>query len=160
LDARIVDLPIDTAAEATVAMLQAIYTWEPRAQAVEITFAADVINGHLIAQLQLQITNVIAGTDTPYDRNNIDTSVTFGAYVPPPETWQDVEPHVLIVEQPVLVPVRGTPGAPGARGSLWFTGSGAPTTIAGVQAQDMYLDGVSGDVYQFDGTTGTWRRRV
>lgn len=162
VDARIVDLPINAAAEATVALLQAVYTWEPRAQTVEINFAADVINGHLIAQLQLNIINVISGTSTPYNANNIDTRTVFGAYVPPVETWQDVQPHVLIVEQPVLVPVRGQPGTPGtagARGSLWFTGSGPPTITAGVQPQDMYLDGLTGDVHQFDGIASTWRKR-
>jgi phage baseplate assembly protein W len=165
VDARIVDLPINAAAEATVALLQAVYTWEPRAQTVEINFAADVINGHLIAQLQLNIINVIAGTDTPYSSNNIDTRTVFGTYVPPLETWQDVQPHMLVVEQPVLVPVRGQPGTPGtpgtagARGSLWFTGSGPPTITTGVQPQDMYLDGLTGDVHQFDGVAGTWRKR-
>jgi phage baseplate assembly protein W len=71
VDARIVDLPIDAAADATVALLQAIYSWEPRAQAVEINFDADVLNGHLIVQLQLDIRNVIYATEQPYDRNNI-----------------------------------------------------------------------------------------
>lgn len=47
---------------------------------------------------------------------------------------------------------QGTPGAPGAtgtRGSLWYTGSGAPGTISGALAQDLYLDTATGNVYQF-----------
>jgi len=43
----------------------------------------------------------------------------------------------------------GPAGATGTRGSLWNTGAGAPGTIPGVLAGDMYLDTVSGDVYQY-----------
>jgi hypothetical protein len=50
------------------------------------------------------------------------------------------------------------------RGSLWFTGSADPTPTnpppAELQPQDMYLNGTTGNVFQFDGTTGTlaWRK--
>lgn len=40
-------------------------------------------------------------------------------------------------------------GATGARGSLWYTGAGAPGTIAGQQAQDQYLNTSNGDVYTY-----------
>jgi len=43
----------------------------------------------------------------------------------------------------------GATGATGTRGSLWYTGSGAPGTIAGVLTGDLYLDTASGDVYQY-----------
>jgi len=43
----------------------------------------------------------------------------------------------------------GATGAAGVRGSLWYTGSGAPGTIAGAIAQDLYLDTATGNVYQF-----------
>lgn len=39
-------------------------------------------------------------------------------------------------------------GPAGPRGSKWFTGSGAPGTLSGEQAGDMYLDMASGDVYE------------
>jgi len=40
-------------------------------------------------------------------------------------------------------------GLPGTRGSLWYTGVGAPTTIAGELPNDQYLDTTTGDVYTF-----------
>lgn len=54
--------------------------------------------------------------------------------------------------------VQGTPGTPGAagtngtngvRGSLWYTGTGAPSGITGALAGDQYLDTASGNVYTF-----------
>lgn len=39
-------------------------------------------------------------------------------------------------------------GPPGPRGTRWFTGSGAPGTLTGQQAKDMYLDRATGDVYE------------
>lgn len=178
VDQTIVDLPIDQAAEATVAILDALYFWEPRAQAVNIQFEADMLAGHLKCSLQLKIRNVIYGTDQPYDRNNI-----FGT------------PKKVTQQLPPLVEAEGIPGPPGpvgsagARGSLWFTGAGAPaagklapmkTPVQGPQgpqgaagkrgfiwlqgagdpvapqANDMYLNTSNGDVWQFDGVT--WRR--
>jgi hypothetical protein len=48
----------------------------------------------------------------------------------------------------------GDPGGPpGQRGSLWFTGTGAPGVIDGVLPADMYLDEGNGDVYRYDGVT-------
>jgi hypothetical protein len=148
VDARIVDLPIGSAAEATVVLLQAIYFWEPRAQVTDIQFDADVINGHLIATLKLNINNVIYGTDTPYTQANI-----FGA----PSRVVGELPHV---NEPVLIP--GPPGATGQRGSIWFTGAGDPSTAetANVQPMDLYLNTSNGDVWQFiaDGSAATWRK--
>lgn len=44
---------------------------------------------------------------------------------------------------------NGTDGAPGARGSEWFSGSGAPpASIPGSLPNDIYLDLVSGAVYR------------
>lgn len=42
----------------------------------------------------------------------------------------------------------GAAGSPGVRGSKWYTGTGAPTAIAGSIAGDMYLDTLDGAVYQ------------
>lgn len=44
----------------------------------------------------------------------------------------------------------GQEGPQGPRGSKWFVGDGAPGTIDGMQAGDMYLDRVSGIAYQLD----------
>ena len=43
--------------------------------------------------------------------------------------------------------VEGPSGPQGSRGTGWFTGSGAPTTIAGSMPGDLYLEQTSGDVY-------------
>ncbi len=45
-------------------------------------------------------------------------------------------------------------GANGARGSLWYEGSGAPGTIAGAANNDLYLNTATGDVYQY--SAGAW----
>ena len=42
----------------------------------------------------------------------------------------------------------GPAGPQGARGSKWYTGAGAPGTVAGAVAGDMYLDTASGTVYE------------
>ena len=42
----------------------------------------------------------------------------------------------------------GATGATGQRGSKWYAGAGAPGTIAGAMAGDMYLDNTDGAVYQ------------
>ena len=41
----------------------------------------------------------------------------------------------------------GATGAPGANGTKWYTGSGAPSTIPGAAAGDLYLDVDDGTVY-------------
>lgn len=43
---------------------------------------------------------------------------------------------------------KGDTGTSGVRGSNWYTGSGAPTTIAGSAVGDMYLDVTDGSVYK------------
>jgi uncharacterized protein len=158
VDQTIVDLPIDRAAEATVAILDALYFWEPRVEVVNIAFDSDVISGRLVCKLQLNIKNVIYGTDTPYDRNNIfdtprgvDQNLPEPPDVTPPDTEQIPGP-------PGPPGPQGPGGTPGARGSLWFTGTTDPAVGAapGVQAQDMYLNTISGAIFQFDGTS--WRR--
>lgn len=45
---------------------------------------------------------------------------------------------------------KGDTGDAGQRGSRWFTGAGAPSTIPGAIAGDMYLDTSSGVVYRLD----------
>lgn len=48
------------------------------------------------------------------------------------------------------------PGPAGQRGSIWTTGSGAPTVTGSELSGDMYLDEVTGDVWRFDGAA--WAR--
>lgn len=155
VDQTIVDLPIDQAAEATVAILDALYFWEPRVEPVDIHFDSDVVSGHLVCSLQLKIRNVIFGTDQAYNRNNIfDTPAQVDQSLPPtieqlPPTGQGPPGP----EGPAGPP--GATGPKGDRGSLWFTGAVDPTTTTGVKAQDMYLNTVTAAIFQFDGTT--WR---
>lgn len=161
IDQNIVDLPIDRAAEATIAILDALYFWEPRCVIQNINFESDVISGHLRCNIQLKINNVIYGTETPYDRNNI-----FGT---PTKVDQSLPPPPILITPPSDIVVGGGPpgpegpeGPPGAtgpkgdRGSLWFTGTTDPSgVVANVKAQDMYLNTTTAAIFQFDGTT--WR---
>lgn len=41
----------------------------------------------------------------------------------------------------------GADGADGLRGTQWFTGTGAPTTVVGSEVGDLYLDVTDGTVY-------------
>jgi hypothetical protein len=66
LDDTIVDRPINDAAAVTVAILAAVTQWEPRCHVMNISFEADAINGHLVVLLQLDIQNVIYGSNAPY----------------------------------------------------------------------------------------------
>jgi hypothetical protein len=43
--------------------------------------------------------------------------------------------------------LQGPAGPQGNRGTGWFTGSGAPTTVPGSIPGDLYLDQSNGDVY-------------
>jgi hypothetical protein len=47
----------------------------------------------------------------------------------------------------------GLTGTTGTRGSLWYEGAGAPGTIAGVLANDNYLNVTNGDVYTYAGSS-------
>jgi len=54
-----------------------------------------------------------------------------------------------------LININGEDGATpqnGERGSLWTTGSGAPTADANTKANDMYFDKTGNVIYQYDGT--------
>lgn len=44
-------------------------------------------------------------------------------------------------------------GPTGARGSNWYTGTGAPGTITGQASGDFYLDTATGNVYRYNGTS-------
>jgi phage baseplate assembly protein W len=104
IDQRIVDLPIDRASEATIAILDALTYWEPRVEVMNIDFDyADALNGHLGVNLQLKIKNVIYGTNKPYEATNISA--------PPPEKVTQALP-------PMNVPVPGPPGPQGPAGPL------------------------------------------
>lgn len=159
VDQNIVDLPIDQAAQATVAILDALYFWEPRVEPVNIQFESDVVSGHLVCNLQLNIRNVFYGTETPYDRNNIfDTPTRVSQILP--EGGPPVADVVGPPGPPGAQGPAGPSGATGQRGSLWFTGTTDPAVgtgpAVGAQTLDMYLNTVSGAIFQFDGTT--WRR--
>jgi hypothetical protein len=54
-------------------------------------------------------------------------------------------------DQPLRLADGG--GGGGTRGSLWYEGSGAPGSITGVLANDLYLDTATGNVWQY---TTSW----
>jgi phage baseplate assembly protein W len=182
LDNTIVDRPINDAAAVTVAILTAVNAWEPRCQVMNISFEADAINGHLVVLLQLDIRNVIYGSNKPYAATAI--------FPPPLTVVQGLPPSQPAPPGPVG-PI-GPAGPQGQRGSYWFTGTTAPKAgplkpmavpgsqgpqgPAGPQGQrgfvwlqgagapvtpqdlDMYLNTSNGDVWQYDQSTQTWRR--
>jgi phage baseplate assembly protein W len=146
VDARIIDLPIGDAAQATVALMEALYYWEPRVEVMNISFDADVINGHLIATLQLKVRNVIFGTDTPYTYANIFDVPTKVTQELPPMGPITIEGETVVIEGP-----QGEKGETGERGSLWFADTGPPSsspTVTSAKEQDMYLDTLTGDIHQ------------
>jgi phage baseplate assembly protein W len=154
IDQTIVDLPIDRAAEATVAILDALCFWEPRVEVMNIDFEPDVLSAHLTVNLQLKIKNVIYGTNKPYETTNISA--------PAPEKVTQALP-------PMNIPVQGPPGPTGAtgatglRGSKWYMGNVDPDASTGggdLLDGDAYLNTVSGDVFQYSGAapTGVWKK--
>jgi phage baseplate assembly protein W len=156
VDQSIVDLPIDRAAEATVAILDALYFWEPRCEPVSIDFDADVLAGHLTCNLQLKIKNVIYGTTKLYDKNTIyEVEPIVPPTLPPPTE----PPGVVVVPGPPGPEgppgSTGPPGPVGPRGSLWFTGASDPALISGAQPNDMYLNTTTAAIFQYDGQQ--WR---
>lgn len=158
VDWEIVDLPIDKASEATVAILDALYFWEPRAEVMNIQFDADVLGGHLQPNIQLKIKNNIFGSNRLYDKTTIYETEPVVPPALPPSTLPPPT-DVIIVEGPPGPPgpegPTGATGAKGTRGSLWFTGSTDPALVAGAQVQDMYLNTTTAAIFQYDGTT--WR---
>jgi uncharacterized protein len=182
VDQGIVDRPITEASYVTVAILDALQFWEPRAQVIDIEFSAEPLVGHLIVNLKLAIRNVIYGTDTPYNQKSaFDPSVAptktpgrlppgIGADVPGPigppgETgqrgslwWSGSGSPTQGPISPIQISgkrVPGPPGEKGKRGSLWLAGDGDPVAP---QDKDMYLNATNGDVWQFDGSANVWRR--
>lgn len=161
IDQTIVDLPIDAASQKVVAILDAIYRWEPRVEVVNIDFDyTDTLAGHLQVNLQLKIKNVYYGTDTPYSSRDIGVAPQRITQVPPvieaPE--EEGDGIVVIPGPPGPEGPQGPPGSSGpagARGSLWFTGATDPVLVSGAQAQDMYLNTTTAAIFQYDGTT--WR---
>lgn len=158
IDQNIVDLPIDRAAEATVAIIDALYFWEPRCEVMNIEFEPDVLNGKLAVNLTLRIKNVIYGTDTPYDRRTIYTDEPKVPPVLPPTTKPPTDEEIVIPGPPGPegpVGPAGPQGDKGQRGSFWFTGTADPTSTVGVQVNDMFLNTTTAAIFQYDGTT--WR---
>jgi phage baseplate assembly protein W len=138
VDQNIVDLPINRADDAIIAINNALYFWEPRVEVVRILFESDVINGRLTCNVQLKVKNTIYGTDQPYRQSNF--------FPEPMKVQQGLPP----MQEPVLIP--GPKGDPGPRGSLWFAGSTDPDPLAlpaDVQPLDKYLNTVTGDVFEF-----------
>jgi phage baseplate assembly protein W len=154
VDQRIVDLPIDRAAEATIAILDALTYWEPRCEVMNIDFESDVLNGRLTVNLQLKIKNVIYGTNKSYEATNISA-------LPPEKVKQGLPP--------MNIPVAGPPGPAGPtgltgqRGSLWYQGTADPP-VTGLTPDplpnDMYLNTTSGDVFQFNGALWAFQLNV
>jgi Bacteriophage baseplate protein W len=166
IDQSIVDLPMNRAAEATVAIIDALYFWEPRCEVMNIEFEPDVLNGKLAVNLSLRIRNIIYGTDTPYDKRTIYEAEP---KVPPALPPSEKPPPPITDGGDAVVsgppgpagptgPVgpTGATGPAGQRGSIWFTGIVDPMSIVGVQANDMYLNTTTAAIFQYDGTT--WRR--
>jgi len=188
VDQSIVDRPINEAANVTIAILQALTYWEPRCEIMDIAFEADALNGHLTVLLQLKIRNVIYGTDTPYTKNHAFTATGTPKLPAPslPPILEPVEgppgpqgptgergslwftgegaPPAPTAMRPIVsggTPVPGPvgpKGEAGTRSSIWLQGTGDPTSATGVLPYDMYLNTANGDVWQFDGTTSTWRK--
>jgi phage baseplate assembly protein W len=154
IDQTIVDLPIDRAAEATIAILDALTFWEPRVEVMNIDFEPDVLSAHLIVNLQLKIKNVIYGTNKPYEAINI---------------FADMPEKVKQGLPPMNIPVAGPPGPAGPtgltgqRGSLWYQGTADPP-VTGLTPDplpnDMYLNTTSGDVFQFNGALWAFQLNV
>ncbi len=159
VDQTIVDLPIDQAAQATIAIIDALYYWEPRVTVINIQFQSDVISGHLICNCQLQMKNVIFGTEIPYSQNNIFQTPTVVQQLPsttPPPAPIDGTGEQGPAGPPGEQGPAGATGQKGDRGSLWFTGATDPIGVmANVKAQDMYLNTTTAAIFQFDGTQ--WR---
>jgi phage baseplate assembly protein W len=66
-ESNVVDAPIDQAPEILIAeILEVIHFWENRVEILDVSFAADVLNGRLVPTLKLGIRNVIYGTRIPY----------------------------------------------------------------------------------------------
>jgi phage baseplate assembly protein W len=188
VDNSIVDRPMPEASQMTVTILEAVTYWEPRCKIMDIGFSSDGISGHLAVKLQLNIVNVFYGTSTPYTVNNIfGAPPPLPAVLPPPvppatvvgpagpmgpagaagargSLWftgssaPPVGPLMPMAAPPKSPSMQGPAGAQGAkgqRGFVWLQGAGAPVAP---QDLDMYLDTSTGDVWQYDGAAGTWRR--
>jgi hypothetical protein len=75
IDQSVVDLPMNDATAGTLAILAAIYQWEPRAEVVRVDFGgSDALNGHLQVNVQLKIKNLIYDTTTPYQNTSVFSS--------------------------------------------------------------------------------------
>jgi phage baseplate assembly protein W len=159
LDTSIVDLPMNLAQEATVAILDAIYFWESRVEVMAIDFEPIILTGQLRVNLKLKVKNVIWGTATQYQKTTIYVEEP---KVPPvgPAKPPEGPPPVLIIQGPEgptgPTGPQGPQGAAGQRGSQWFTGPNDPISTSGVLINDMYLNTTTAAIFQYDGTT--WRR--
>ena len=132
MDQTVVDRPITDAAAITVAILEAVTTWESRHHVRSIDFQADAINGHLVALLQLDIQNVVYGTNTPYTTQSIP--------LPPQPTLQPVQG--LPDMSGTIIP--GPPGPPGPQGPQGPAGPGVTDPLSVNQlnvGQVLYIGG-------------------
>ena len=63
--------------------------------------------------------------------------------------WFDWGPLNAPSVVPGPIGPQGMQGKPGVRGSLWYSQTGKPTIIEGVNKNDQAIDGTNGDIYQF-----------
>ena len=97
-----------------------------------------------------------SGSETPSPANG-KGPVTQAPPPQPQPQQQQLPPDMS------TTPIPGPPGPPGPqgpRGSLWYVGSTDPGPGLGtpqnpVQAQDMYLNTTTGDVFQFTSASST-----
>lgn len=159
IDGDIVDLPMGRAAEMTVAVMDALYFWEPRCEIMNIEFLPNTLTGQLRVNLQLKIKNVIFGTDIRYERRAISDIEPISAPILPPSVKPPEEGIIVVPGPPGPEGPQGETGPQGAkgqRGSIWFTGTTDPASVVNVQVNDMYLNTTTAAIFQFDGSA--WRR--
>lgn len=74
----------------------------------------------------------------------------------PTDYWFDIGQFAIIGPQGPIG-LTGPQGPQGTRGSIWASGSGAPSSISGYQVNDKYLNSNNGDVYTLASISGTLR---
>lgn len=174
-----VDKPIPIAMlmlDQEVAMKIALY--EPRASFEEIEYSGDGLTGKLEPNVKCRIL-VTEGQQRAAPALEEPSYVVQGLTA---EQIGRLPSELQAVARPappagILIPVAGRMGSPGPpgpagpagpegtggpqgrRGSFWFTGHGVPSiTAPTAQAEDLYLDTNTGNVWKFD--LGRWVRQT
>lgn len=92
----------------------------------------------------IAVDNGFSGTETEWLASLVGPAGADGA---PGADGEDGAPG-----EPGTPGADGADGADGAPGTAWFTGSGAPVEpVTGANPGDLYLDVVTGDVYELEG---------